>query len=201
MAGSPAYGALDHALRRAESHGLRPETLVPRLVADRPVTGSRDPVAVLHARLEHLTQRAGRPDPARLIAHLIPAVRVAGSETAAALTEREELIEQRADALVAAAIHADAPWLRTLGRRPTDPHAAAYWARAATAMAAYRDLHDITGRDPLGSEPAADRQLSGDRATVADAIRDADRVRTVTPTAARPAHVDVPAAGRSIPPL
>ncbi len=173
---SPAYGALSTALRRADAHRLPVEAALPRLVAG-VCAGSRDPAAVLHARVEAFTAaaiRSGRAAPMEAVAGLVPAVRgEVAADFAAALGERDELMERRIDALLHRAERAAASWLGSLGPRPTDPGASAAWEAAGRAAASYRDRYGVTDPTPLGSEDSSDLQrraaLERCRALVAEA--------------------------------
>ena len=71
-----------------------------------------------------------------------------------ARTERRELIEQRADALLDGALADHAPWTAQLGQIPTEARKQAAWLRAARTVVAYRDRYQITDdRTTLGSDP------------------------------------------------
>src|SRR5699024_1889445 len=102
---SPAFGALTAELRRAEANHHDIETLLPRLVQARGFTDADDIAAVLHHRVAQATARpAGsgrtRKTP-RLIAGLIPEATGAMSpDMRQALTERRDLIEARAAAIL-----------------------------------------------------------------------------------------------------
>ena len=75
----------------------------------------------------------------------------------AALHEREELIEARADALEAA-LTENAPWTKALGTPPNDRRRAAAWRKSARVVAAYRDRYRITDDAPLGPPPESAAQ-------------------------------------------
>src|SRR5690606_3007705 len=103
--GSDAYGALSAELRRAEANHHDIDTLVPRLVAARGFEDADDIASVLHHRVARATARpagSGRARQApRLIVGLIPyASGVSDPEMHHALTERQELIERRAAAVL-----------------------------------------------------------------------------------------------------
>ena len=70
-----------------------------------------------------------------------------------ALTERAGLIEERADAVLAAAVADSAPWIVPLGTEPADSLRAAAWRRAAKVVAAYRDRYYLAIASPLGAHP------------------------------------------------
>jgi hypothetical protein len=152
-----AFGPLTAELRRAEAHHIDVEALLPRLVAMRGFDDAQDLAAVLRARMLSVTSRAvgaGRSRGApRLIAGLIPVASGAmDEEMRRALTERCELIETRASAVLERALRDDEEWTKALappqGRRDEGA-----WRRKAATVAAYRDRYSITGRSPLGPEP------------------------------------------------
>ncbi|MDR0626826.1 MAG: hypothetical protein LBG11_06145, partial [Bifidobacteriaceae bacterium] len=115
--------------------------------------------SILHHRLQAATSRPRRggvrPTRPRLIVGLIPeATGPIAEDMAQALNDRRQLIEQRATQLLANAIYEDAPWLDTLGPKPTQSGpAATTWRQAALALAAYRDRYQITGSQPFGPPP------------------------------------------------
>lgn len=155
---SPAFGPLTAALRAAEANGHNPGTLLPRLVASRPLDDADDIAAILHHRITTATTpRTGssRPAPApRLIAGLIP--EAAGPMTAEmrlALDHRQHLIQQRAEALAETAIAGGASWTRDLGVPPGDPRRRQAWLRHVQTIAAYRDRYHIVDDTPLGPPP------------------------------------------------
>ena len=131
VADSPAFGAFTSALRRAEAHGLPVERALPALARDA-TSGAQDPAAVLHGRVERwvdasLDAGTGRaPD---LICGLLPvASGVDDPEFARALSDRQQLIERRADELVDRATAARAPWLGS-------PRPRTAWGRLERALA------------------------------------------------------------------
>ena len=155
---SDAYGALSAELRRAEANHHDVDRLLPRLVQARSVEDADDIASVLHSRLAKASARpAGsgrvRTQP-RLIAGLIPyAGGTMSPDMRQALNERRYLIEQRADALVDQAIDESADWVRPLLPERRDKKAMTGWRRRVSVIAAYRDRHQVTGRDPLGPVP------------------------------------------------
>jgi hypothetical protein len=71
-----------------------------------------------------------------------------------ALAERQELIEQRATALLDKAIAAREPWTERLGPKPDEARKQVAWLNAARTIAAYRDRYQITDdQNPLDPEP------------------------------------------------
>src|SRR5690606_29757715 len=67
-----------------------------------------------------------------------------------ALEERRELIEKRADSVLAAAIAESAPWLSDLGPEPLGSRHAVVWRRGARVVAAYRDRYGVASEAALG---------------------------------------------------
>ena len=171
---SDTYGALSAELRRAEANHHDLDTLLPRLVKARGFADADDIASVIHHRVARATARpAGsgrtRKTPA-LIAGLIPqATGPMPEDMNQALTERRELIEQRADAVLRDAIADKEPWTAQLGTKPKDEEQPATWWRAARTIAAYRDRYQITDvRTPLGPTPAsASQKIDAARARAA----------------------------------
>lgn len=160
---SEAFGPLAAELRRAEANHHAVDSLLPRLVAARGFGDADDIAAVLHYRVERAAARpagSGRTrKPPRLIAGLIPSAHgVIDAEMRAALDEREELIEARADAVLEAALMESTPWTNALGAAPTDRRQAAAWRKAARIVAAYRDRYRITDDTPLAAPPESAAQ-------------------------------------------
>ncbi|WP_345064404.1 MobF family relaxase [Leifsonia kafniensis] len=161
---SDAFGPLTAELRRAEAHHHDIESLLPRLVAARGFTDADDIAAVIHARVARATARpagAGRTQRAPwMIAGLIPAAAGAMSaEMRQALDEQRDLIEQRAVALVDAALASREAWTDAMGERPRGPRQAEAWRQQVRVVAAYRDRYSITADSALGApaENAAQR--------------------------------------------
>ncbi|WP_341361331.1 MobF family relaxase [Georgenia sp. M64] len=160
---SEAFGALSAEMRRAEANHHNIDALVPRLVAARGFGDADDIASVLHHRLARATARpagSGRTRKApQLIAGLIPeATGEMSAEMQSALSERHDLIEQRADAILDHAVSENQDWAVALGKRPAEPRTAAMWRRQARTVAAYRDRYGITAKTPLGPAPDSDAQ-------------------------------------------
>lgn len=170
---SDAFGALTAEFRRAEANHHNVDALMPRLVAARGFGDADDIASVLHHRLARATERpagSGRTRKVpRLIAGLIPeAAGPMSAEMRKALTERRELIQQRAEAVLDQAIAERQEWALALGDTPTETRAAAAWKRQAQTVAAYRDRYGITTRTPLGPAPDSDAQkIDAERAKAA----------------------------------
>lgn len=93
-------------------------------VAARTLEGADDPAAVLHYRAQRANARSGTMPAtgrARLIAGLIPEAAGTTGDMQQALTERVELIEQRALAVLNQAVQGGEAWVSELGPVPTDP--------------------------------------------------------------------------------
>ncbi|GAA3587422.1 hypothetical protein GCM10022198_08760 [Klugiella xanthotipulae] len=177
---SDAFGALTAELRRAEANHHDLDALMPRLVRARGFEDADDLAAILHSRLARATNRpagSGRTQkPPKLIAGLIPeAVGAISTDMRQALTERQRLIEQRAEALVDAALTNGAAWVTAAGRPPTDDKLAQTWRRCLRTVAAYRDRYNVTTYQPLRSTPETNTQkIDAARAQAA-----LDRARTL----------------------
>ncbi|MFC7789389.1 hypothetical protein ACU045_10460 [Microbacterium sp. MAHUQ-60] len=172
---SPSFGALTAELRRAEANHHDIETLLPRLVRARGFTDADDIAAVLHYRVARASTRSAGSGRARktprLIAGLIPeATGSMSTEFRQALTERRDLIETRADALLDTALTQRESWTKALGAPPRDAKTAATWRRHARTVAAYRDRYRITDPTPLGAAVEDDAQKI-DQARAAAALR------------------------------
>ncbi|MGC0142660.1 MobF family relaxase [Pseudactinotalea sp. Z1732] len=179
---SPAFGALTAELRRAEANHHDIEALLPRLVRARGFSDVDDIAAVLHYRVTRATARPAGSGRARktprLIAGLIPeATGTMSGELRQALTERRDLIETRADALLDAALIEGKGWAKALGAPPKDAKTAATWRGLARTVAAYRDRYGITDPTPLGAPAENDAQkIDAARASAAlDRARDLAR--------------------------
>jgi conjugative relaxase-like TrwC/TraI family protein len=158
VAASAARGPLFAGLRDAEARGLDVEEALPRLVTGKSLADAVDVAAVLHGRVDRLSEAAsGRRRPTgQLIAGLIPrAQSVTDADMAQALAERDHAMEQRARWLTEEAIAARDSWLRPLGSPPSDPAQRERWLREVSTVAAYRERWHIEGQRPLG--PAPDR--------------------------------------------
>ena len=158
---SPYYPALEATLRRAESHGYEPD----HILADaaraldrhqtREDTGPVDPGLYITRWIDHTTAEpwrgTNRPGPRRVAGLLPRPIGAMSEDMAAALTERQRLIEHAAQQLTLTDMDNRAPWLTRLGTPPRDPRARAEWFHAATTIRLYRERHDITGPAPLGN--------------------------------------------------
>jgi len=180
---SDAFGPLAAELRRAEADRHDLDGLLPRLVAARGFDDAGDIAAVLHHRVTNATTT---PDsgqrPSRLIAGLIPhATGPMCDDLRHALTERAQLIEQRAAVLAATAVADQAVWTRELGEPPADPHRRHAWMRQVRVVAAYRDRHHIDTDNPLGPAPGSGTAQRVDVVRAHLALRRARHLARATP--------------------
>jgi hypothetical protein len=119
--------------------------------------------AVLHYRVSRVTSRpagSGRTQqPPRLVVGLIPEARgPMSADMRQGLTERRDLIEQRAADVLDTALRDGQEWTRTLGPIPTGQRAAQTWWHHAVTVAAYRGRYQVTDPHPLGAAPTDDAQ-------------------------------------------
>ncbi|WP_396290676.1 MobF family relaxase [Curtobacterium sp. KT1] len=188
--GSDAYGALSAELRRAEANHHDLDVLMPRLVRARGFDDADDIASVLHHRVARATARpagSGRVRQApRLIVGLIPyASGVSDPEMHHALTERQELIERRAAAVLDRDLDEGEPWTGALGKQPTDARTAQRWRRYGQVVAAYRDRYQITDDQPLGTVSGSDAQKI-DAARADAALHRAKQLSQQTPDTEQP---------------
>ena len=172
---SDAFGPLTAELRRAEANNHDVDALLPRLVSARGFGDADDIAAVLRHRVAAATVRPARSGrgmrPAGFIVGLVPeATGAMTEEMERALAERAELMEARAEAVLAAAIAESAPWVEALGAEPSDPRRGTGWRVAAHVVAAYRDRYRITAARLLGGMPDTTIQKV-DRARAEAALR------------------------------
>ncbi|WP_183407819.1 hypothetical protein [Nocardioides marmoriginsengisoli] len=134
-------------------------TLPPTALA---IDNAEDIGAVLISRLQHESTQPGRGKrrtEAKLIGGLIPgAVGPMSEDMAAALAQRQSLIESRAHALAETAVEHNKPWVKRLGEPPTRHQLRGRWFHEVRTVAAYRDRYRIDSRSALGDEPRTDAQ-------------------------------------------
>src|SRR5690606_11360317 len=131
------------------------EALVPRLVAARGFDDADDIASVLHYRVARATARpAGSGHRSRSPQMIVGLIAAASGPMAAdmrhALTERQKLINARAETVLSDAIDDERPWTAALGTIPGTPGPAEQWHRAALTVAAYRDRYGVISDDALG---------------------------------------------------
>ncbi|MFT4287881.1 ATP-dependent DNA helicase [Nocardioides sp.] len=151
-----SFGVLSAELRRLEAAGHQVDQLLAAVTRAGRLDDVEDIGSLLRYRVTRLAERYQPTPPPRprLIAGLIPrAEGTMNPDDHLALTEREALIEQRAQAVLDRARTEQQPWLTGL----PEPHDPAY-TEALRVIAAYRDRWQITSRSPLGPAPDNDAQ-------------------------------------------
>jgi conjugative relaxase-like TrwC/TraI family protein len=183
---SDAFGPLCAELRRAEADGHDVYRLLPRLAAARSLYDADDIAAVLHNRLTHAATRTANGR--NRIAGLVPQARGQfPQDVHEALDRRAELIEHRARTLAEQAHRDHEPWTRHLPPRPHGP-AEREWLDGVAAVAAYRNLYDVTEDSLLGDPPTTLNQRDH-----AQLVHEALRPQRAT---ARRPSAPYPSAGR-----
>ncbi|UOQ56364.1 relaxase domain-containing protein [Leucobacter allii] len=156
VADADSFGVLSAELRRLEASGHRVEQLLTAVVRAGRLENVEDIGSLLRHRVTRLADRYQPSPPPRpgLIAGLIPRAQGAmNQDDQAGLSEREALIEQRAQAALDRARDQHEPWLTGL----PEPESVQQQA-SLRVIAAYRDRWRITGTDPLGPDPDNDAQ-------------------------------------------
>ncbi|TYL55447.1 relaxase domain-containing protein [Nocardioides sp. BGMRC 2183] len=172
---SAAFGPLTAAMRRAEAYHHDLDTLLPRIVGQHHLDDADDIAAVLTHRLDSAAARPPRGcrQQPKLIAGLIPEpLDPMTDDHRHAIAERKNIIETRARALAEQALADRAPWTRRLGIPPTDRADRERWLQALTTIAAYRDRHQVTVYEPVGTEGNYDVRHR-DRQSALQAVRSA----------------------------
>lgn len=107
---------------------------------------------------------------------MIPVADGAMNEVMAeALTQRAELMEERAMTLAEEAVECKVPWLKRLGAVPTTEVTRRRWLYEVGTVAAYRDRYGVDGRRTLGEPRNVVQKLDAARAE--QAIK---RARTIS---------------------
>jgi hypothetical protein len=145
---------LFRTLRTAELAGLDPAQVLADAIGERDLGGSRDPAAVLDARIR---SRLGAPVPlpAGPWSAQVPAI--ADPERRAYVTEIAALMDTRKDRIGEHAAEHALPWaVAALGPVPDHPLDRLDWQKRAAAIGAWRELSGYQHpTEPIGSEPAA----------------------------------------------
>ncbi|GGM49704.1 MobF family relaxase [Microbacterium saperdae] len=150
-----SFGILITELRRLEADGHDINDLLPRVIRAGGLDGVEDLGSLLRYRIQKVAATY-QPSASRvsLIAGLIPrATGITDPAMRQALQEREQLMQQRLDALTTTALERAEPWRRTLDGMDRGTRAI-----AVRAVAAYRDRWGITSTSPLGPVPDDDAQ-------------------------------------------
>ena len=191
LTNADSFGPLSMELRKLEAVGHHVDRLLGTVTRAGQLEDIDDLGSLLRYRVTTLADRfppAHPPTTSGLIAGLLP--RATGrfnSEDQKALDEREELIENRAQALVHEARTTGEPWITQLPE-PVDPDQ----EHALIVVAAYRDRWQITSQDPIGPLPDDDGQrVDYHRAqSHLAALTSEDNDEMATPTAARSVRRD-----------
>jgi hypothetical protein len=145
---------LFRTLRTAELAGLDPAQVLADAIGERDLAGSRDPAAVLDARIR---SRLGAPvpRPAGPWSAQVPAI--ADPERRAYVTEIAALMDARKNRIGEHAAEHALPWAVTaLGPVPDHPLNRLDWQKRATSIGAWRELSGYQHpTEPIGPEPAA----------------------------------------------
>lgn len=188
---SEAFGPLASELRRAEANGHDVKLLLAGVVAQHSLDDAEDVAAVLRYRLAHAQSTGGRRRECstHFMAGLIPvALEPMDAEHRTALSQRQHLIETRAQYLAHQAAEAKPAWLRRVGQPPTPARERDRWLASLATVAAYRDRYVVTSAMPLGGKPATDTQRR-DRLRAAEALRHARQIAADADPSAFPGHV------------
>ena len=145
---------LFRTLRTAELAGLDPAQVLTDAIGERDLAGSRDPAAVLDARIR---SRLGAPVPlpAGPWSAQVPAI--TDPERHAYVTEIAALMDARKDRIGEHAAEHAPPWaIAALGPVPDHPLDRLDWQKRAAAIGAWRELSGYQHpTEPIGPEPAA----------------------------------------------
>lgn len=113
------------------------------------------------------------------------------------LVEREELIEQRAAAVLDRDLEQGEPWTSALGTKPENARTMARWRRYGQVVAVYRDRYQITDDPPLGTIADSDAQKI-DAARAQAALQRAKHLSQQTPEQTQPTLSIEAERGRSL---
>ena len=145
---------LFRTLRTAELAGLEPAQVLADAIGERDLAGSRDPAAVLDARIR---SRLGAPVPlpAGPWSAQVPAIADPGRR--AYVTEIAALMDARKDRIGEHAAEHALPWaVAALGPVPDHPPNRLDWQKRAASIGAWRELSGYQHpTEPIGPEPAA----------------------------------------------
>ncbi|MBV8506933.1 MAG: AAA family ATPase, partial [Alphaproteobacteria bacterium] len=145
---------LFRTLRAAELAGLDPAQVLADAISERDLAGSRDPAAVLDARIRY---RLGNlvPLPAGPWSAKVPVITDPARHTY--VTEIAALMDARKDRIGDHAAEHALPWaVNALGPVPGHPLDRLDWQKRAASIGAWRELSGYQHpTDPIGPEPAA----------------------------------------------
>ena len=167
---SPARGPLIIALERGRTLGCPMPQILAGLITDRPLDGiepAGDPAGDLAAVLYHRVNdwlRTQVEDPTTI--RVTPDVADATGDVADLLTQVDQLIAERVEALTDHALTTGRAWLTALGPAPTDSAARSVWRAQIAAHVACEDYTDTATTDltraawPAAPVPETERSLS-----------------------------------------
>jgi conjugative relaxase-like TrwC/TraI family protein len=145
---------LFRTLRAAELAGLDPAPVLGDAIGERDLAGTRDPAAVLDARIR---SRLGAlvPRPAGPWSAQVPAITDPGRH--AYVTEIAALMDARKDRIGEHAAEHELPWaVAALGPVPEHPLDRVDWQKRAASIGAWRELSGYQHpTEDIGPEPAA----------------------------------------------
>jgi AAA domain len=141
-------------LRAAELAGLDPGQVLADAIGERDLAGSRDPAAVLDARI-HCRLGSVVPLPAGPWSAQVPAITDPGRH--AYVTQIAALMDARKDRIGEHAAEHELPWaVAALGPVPEHPLDRADWQKRGASIGAWRELSGYHHpAEPIGPEPAA----------------------------------------------
>jgi hypothetical protein len=152
-------------MRQLALAGHNVESLIDSTLAQRDVSDAESVAALMHWRLGTAAEDLASGHRSSPLAAILPVA----SAAAAVVRQAADLIGQRLRALRDEIDTGPVPaWARTLGARPAHEADARAWLSAVTAIAAYRERHEVADHVKLlGPRPAAlrsDAQAAWDHA-------------------------------------
>jgi conjugative relaxase-like TrwC/TraI family protein len=144
---------LHRTLRAAELAGLDPGNVLTRAIAERDLTGARDPAAVIDSRIRRRHDLV--PLPAPDWSAQVP--EVSDPERSRFLRQLATIMDDRRRRIGEHAASGSLPWAVTaLGPVPGNPASRLAWQQKAAAIGTWRELSGHDHPDgPTGPEPAA----------------------------------------------
>jgi conjugative relaxase-like TrwC/TraI family protein len=143
------------SLRAAEAAGMDADAVLAGAIGSKPLTGSRDVVAVIDSRVREETGTLV-PLPARPWSEQVPDI--GEPQRREYVTALAEAMDQRKERLGEFTAAAAPPWaVRGLGPVPDEPLDRLEWQQRASHVAAYRELFGFSDpAEPIGPEPSGD---------------------------------------------
>lgn len=139
-------------MRSVEAAGLDANQVASDAITAAPLTGARDVVAVIDARIRKATAGVA-PAPWRPWSDRVP--HLADSERRRFVTELANAMDARRARIGEHAVATEPTWaVNVLGPVPEDPVYRLVWTERASAVGAYRELYGIeSDTDSIGPEP------------------------------------------------